>query len=276
MTPLDLFNEHKALASNIGRKWSRDKKSPTHITPEDASQIALEALWRAAKSFDETRGVEFVKFALGNIRYALLDTWKSSPGGRLLAGIHSPQDTQEAGMVYSASDLEERDDTDMVTENHEDQIDACIDYGRVIKLLPEDAKQIIERAVSRDTPAIEKPLVDVIKANLKEASKSNLDAATIARKLKDVHKPGFAKEAFKHVEPIEDINQRQQAVKQATEKYTQQTIASLFGVSRPSVSMYASGQIKPSAELAGACMSLATGNMSVEEIATTQWPKENI
>ena len=274
MTPLELFNEHSALASNIGRKWVRDKQVPHHITPEDASQIALEALWKAAKDFDATKGVEFSKFAVGRIRYALLDTWKSSQGGRLIGGMRTQEDTREVGYIRYVADLDDADTTATVIDKYEDQVEACIDYGRAIKLLPEGAKKIIKRAVSRQTPAIEKPLVDIVKANLKKASKSNLDEATIARKLQGVDKPGFAKKSFKHVTPIADVSQRHQAVKQATDKYTQQTIASLFGVSRPAVSMYASGHLNPSAELAGACMSLATGNMSVEEIATTQWPKE--
>ena len=72
MTPLELFNEHKALASNMGRKWRREGKVPHDLANDDVSQIALEALWKAIKDFDETRGVEFVKFAVIRIKYALI------------------------------------------------------------------------------------------------------------------------------------------------------------------------------------------------------------
>ena len=271
MSELKLFNEHSALAQNIGRKWLREGKVPQDLTNDDASQVALEALWKAIKDFDEDHGVEFVKFAVIRIRYALMDTWKSSQGGRLLGGIRTAQDTKEAAPMVSIDGLESSQKNKVLAYSEEDQIDTFIDYGRVIKLLPERAREIINRSVSRDTPAIEKPLVDVIKANLKEASKSNLDAATIARKLKDVHKPGFAKQSFKHVKPVANITDRHTAVKRASEKYTQQTIASLFGVSRPSIAMYASGKVNPSAELAGACMVLADDTMSFHEVTTTQW-----
>ena len=269
MTPLELFNEHKALASNMGRKWVRNNKAPNHITPEDASQVALEALWLAAKNFDEGRSDDFKGFAVSQIRYALLNLWKSSKGGRMLGGIATKHDNDEAAVVDTVGVIPETQQS----INKEDEVIACMTYGKVIKLLPKGAKTLLELSSARTLSSTDKHIVGIIRDNLKAAVRSDNSDATIKAKLRGINKPGFGCKVFKYVKPIANKADRNEAVRAASKLYNQQVISILFGVSKSSVSGYVNGSYSPSAELAGACAALADNKITPEEVSTIQWVK---
>ena len=269
MTPFELFNEHKTLASNIGRKWSRIGKVPNHITQEDASQVALEALWIASKSFDSTKCDDFKRFAVSQVRYALLNLWKSSKGGRLLGGIATKRDNDEAAFVATVDVIPET--TQMA--NSEDEVITCLTYGNVIKLLPKGAKTLLERSSARTLSATDKHIVGIIRDNLKAAIRSEHTDATIKAKLRGINKPGFGCKVFKHIKPITNKADRNEAVRAASKMYNQQVISILFGVSKASVSGYVNDEYSPSAELAGACAALADNKITPEEVSTIQWVK---
>lgn len=66
-----LITSHMALVGHLVRETM--SRVPAHVSRDDLSSAGLAALVQAARSFDDTRGVTFARYATTRIRGAILD-----------------------------------------------------------------------------------------------------------------------------------------------------------------------------------------------------------
>lgn len=236
-----LVEEHLALVGyNVNEVLAR---VPSHVSRADLTSAGAMALVRAARSFDDSKGVPFARYASMRIRGALVDELRSMDwvprGARRRARRASevtdqltaqlgrtptkPELAQAMGVSVDEVDAAHVDaDTrilsmdafdgavsDMVVDSTVGPLDALVNAEQVeylragIQCLPEKLRYVVEQLFFEDRPVVE--LADEMGLTRSRISQLRTEALSL---LKDGLNANLEQDAVPSVDPAEGVVER--------------------------------------------------------------------
>ena len=236
-----LVEQHLALVGyNVNEVLAR---VPAHVSRSDLTSAGAMALVRAARSFDDSKGVPFARYASLRIRGALIDELRSMDwvprGARKRARQASevsdeltsqlgrtptkPELAQALGVSVEEVDAAHADAgtrvlsmdafdgavADMVVDSTAGPLDALVNAEQIeylrasITCLPEKLRYVVEQLFFHDRPVIE--LADEMGLTRSRISQLRTEALSL---LKDGMKANLDADAVPAVDPTEGVVER--------------------------------------------------------------------